>query len=107
MVLKITEEVESDITKIVKVAKRLNAQADEATEYIVQIEDRLNIAKVGKVVWLDSTEPRIGFAKIEGKWGIAVSDPDRLLKKADRATRIAAVSLIPKLLKLIAETLTT
>jgi len=120
MVIEITKEEESDLAKIAKASEKFNAQADEATRYIVEIEGRLNESRVGRVVWLDSPairitkkhpkytvenveDTRIGFAKIGGEWGIAVSNPERLLRKADRATRIAAVPLIPKLLKRIVE----
>lgn len=101
---KIPAEEEADLFKIVETAEKLNAQANEATRYIEAVENRLNEAQVGKVVWLDSpgiSDRVIGFAKVEGVWGIAVKPPERLIRNSDRITRIAAAPLIPELLKLI------
>ena len=116
-VFKITKEEESDLAKISKASDEFNTRANEATQYIEEVENRLNETQVGTVVWLDSPVIRVtekplklkqlGFARVDSVWGIAVKTPERLVRNSDRATRIAAAPLIPKLLELIVKEIET
>lgn len=124
----------SVLSEITDASKELNEAADEANALIAMIEEQLVSAGVGLTVWdgvlshesfnfqdryddpdqLAESEIRLGFAKVENTWGIAVKDEVYvreeeqlvlrrqyiyLLRKADRETRVLAIPELPELLQ--------
>lgn len=139
----VSKDVSSLLRNFQSAATRLNAESDSVNETITSIEQRLVDANVGVEVWLqhallptDSEEVAyretsrtiqwLGFAKLDGKWCIAVKsmrildgffegdtsspfrnilaagDPVRLLSSS-RQLRIAALQLLPDLIELLTE----
>jgi hypothetical protein len=119
---------EGVLAKIAKATKKLNDRADAASRLLTDIEKKLIDSGVGITVWdnafleeyLDDVSYGsvrryfLGYAKIDGEWGIAVSEEidggpntppkefqEFLLRTADRETRILAVPHIPSLLQRI------
>jgi prefoldin subunit 5 len=103
-------------------AARLNSASDEFSKAIVPIEAALKKLNLGVTAWhaYYSASPdesgnywqrRIGYAKIDGKWGLALStisgnvrypDDDEeqwLFTDAPRSMRIEAIDHIPALLE--------
>jgi len=124
-------------------ARRLNESSDSINEILETVESRLVGAGIGIEVWCRTpissvegekgggsesrwTEQRLGFAKVAGRWSLAVKtlevefglfegdssapyeakhrkgDISRLLD-ASRETRIRALSLLEQLAKLLTE----
>jgi hypothetical protein len=119
------------LAKIREAAEDLNEKADKASQHIADIEKKLIDAGVGINVWEDPfvvshtaddhqsgwRRLSLGFARIEGEWGIAVRDvtkggseinplaEERLLRKMGREMRVMATNFIPSLLQRILEDL--
>lgn len=131
------------LSQFTETAGRLNSASDSLNSILSTIEKRLVEANVGVETWLSSdlvqsdsegssggettwTSQVLGFAKIEGEWGLAVKpvkhvsgffqgddncpygmrykdgEPVRLLK-ASREIRIKALEAAPQLIKQLTE----
>ncbi len=119
----LTERVQASFKELSETSIRLNAVSDELGKLILQLESDLKKLNLGIEGWVmchsessingDEMWSRlVGYAKVDGKWGIALrlayedfSNPDRdssdtkLFNEASRDLRIAAIDSIPDLLE--------
>jgi len=113
------QKVQSSYQKLHSVAVDLNATSDQIGKPIVELDSALKKLNLGISAWvtvLSETKPNgtvrhadIGYAKIDGTWGIALRhvkgdyshpDPEEwLFNDAPRSLRLAAIGHIPDLLE--------
>ena len=119
----LSESVTLSYLELSILAHDLNAISDELGTFVSEIDAALKKLNLGISVWvrvggwhdpqtLDYFSETIGYAKVNGKWGIALrtqagneNDPDQttteewLFNEGPRKLRLAAVDKIPDLLK--------
>jgi hypothetical protein len=117
--------VQSSYLQLSTVATDLNAVSDELGKSIAEIDVALKKLNLGLTVWVnthlweenaDYYCEEIGYAKVDGKWGIAIRtvsgncqwpDEDKieqwLFGDAPRKLRLAAIEKIPELLTKLSE----
>jgi hypothetical protein len=117
----LAERVQSSYLELSLVASDLNAISDELGKSISEIDFALKKLNLGVSIWvnisaweedLDYSMEQIGYAKVDGKWGIALRTvsgnhnwPDRdtieqwLFSDAPRKLRVAAIEKLPEMLK--------
>lgn len=104
-----------DIESLTAASADLNAASDELARAIDRIDAMLKKLNWGIMVWVErigvfppdgsKMEASIGYAKIAGKWGLALAgykddgDAQWLFNDAPRWLRIVMVDQIPLLLK--------
>jgi methyl-accepting chemotaxis protein len=117
------ERVQSSYRQLSVAATTLNATSDELGKSIAELDSALKMLNLGISSWVSFNKRsspdgvcysynEVGYAKIDGKWGIALSsvsgdryNPDDdnvecwLFNDAPRALRIQAVAKIPDLLE--------
>ena len=117
------ERISEAFKELAESAARLNAVSDELAKAIAPVDAALKKLNLGVVAWhdyagtqdVDSGEywaHRLGYAKVDGKWGLAISDvsgnvyhPDDydesmwLFNDAPRWMRIRAIDHVPQLLE--------
>lgn len=128
------ERVIDSYSKLSVVAQELNSASDELGNAVTQIDTALKKLNLGVVEWVKlagrPADPQnrefweesdeIGYAKVSGKWGIAIrtvgenlQDPDQsseekwLFNDAPRALRLLAIDKIADLLDALAVKATT
>jgi uncharacterized protein YoxC len=115
------ECISQSFKELTESAARLNAESDELAKAIAPIDAALKTLNLGVVAWHtyagtqdeagDYWAHRVGYAKVGGKWGLAISDvsgsiyhgddyeeAEWLFNDAPRWMRIKAVDHIPQLL---------
>jgi hypothetical protein len=120
----LSERVASSYTKLAHAAKNLNIVSDELGKYVAFIDAALKVLNLGITVWErirgggDQYDPDafwqedLGYAKIGGKWGVALRkvegtyrDPDQadeeqwLYSDAPRYLRLSGIEKLPELLE--------
>lgn len=117
----LAERVQSSYLQLSLVASDLNAISDELGKSISEIDFALKKLNLGVSVWVnisaweedrDYFMEQIGYAKVDGKWGIALRTvsgnhnwPDQdtieqwLFSDAPRKLRVAAIEKLPEMLK--------
>lgn len=116
------DRVAQSLKELSAVAARLNAASDEFSKATAPIDAALKKLNLGVEAWHryagwgpdqdgDYSERRIGYAKVAGKWGLALAtasgstySPDEygeqwLFNDAPRSMRIEAVEHVPALLE--------
>jgi hypothetical protein len=123
----LAEKVQSSFLQLSSVATDLNAISDELGKSIAEIDAALKKLNLGISVWVqvsgrDDQEDQshfseqVGYAKVDGKWGIALRTvsgdhnwPDRdrveqwLFSDGPRKLRLAAIGKLPEMLKRLSE----
>jgi hypothetical protein len=121
----LAERVQSSYLQLSSVASDLNTVSDELGKSIAEIDLALKKLNLGVSVWVDINEweddldyykEQLGYAKIDGKWGIALRTvsgnlnwPDRdeveqwLFSDAPRRLRLAAIETLPDMLKSLSD----
>jgi len=121
----LAERVQSSYLQLSLLASDLNTVSDELGKSIAEIDVALKKLNLGVSVWvnisdwedeLDHYEEQLGYAKIDGKWGIALRtvsgnynwpDQDKveqwLFSDAPRRLRLAAIETLPEMLKKLSE----
>ncbi len=119
----LSSKVQTSFLQLVTAAADLNAVSDELGKSVAELDAALKQLNLGVTVWVqvegntDASDDsywshNLGYAKIDGKWGIALSqvvgnwnDPDGadveswLFNEAPRRFRLAAIGHIPELLQ--------
>lgn len=118
--------VRSSFLQLSAAASDLNTISDELGQCVSEIDAALKKLNVGITAWVDISSnedddlqyyrERIGYAKVEGKWGIALCtvsgshdcpDEDRvdiwLFNEAPRQLRLEAINKLPNLLQKLSE----
>ncbi|MGA8491911.1 MAG: hypothetical protein WB711_15900 [Terriglobales bacterium] len=122
----LAERAQSSYLQLSEVASDLNAISDELGKSISEIDAALKKLNLGISVWveisswegdeLDYYREDIGYAKVTGKWGIALRTvsgnhnwPDRddveqwLFNDGPRKLRLSAIQKVPELLATLSE----
>jgi len=122
----LAEKVQASYLQLSAVASDLNTVSDELGKYVAEIDAALKKLNLGISVWvnvsnwegaeLDYYMEQVGYAKVDGKWGIALrtvsgnhSYPDRdeveqwLFSDAPRKLRLASIETLPEVLKNLSE----
>jgi len=126
----LSERSSAFYSQLLSVAEELNEVSDELGQCIAQIDASLKKLNLGITVWVrvdyweadergnhEFWEELLGYAKINGKWGVCLRrldgnlcDPDAaaqeewLFNDAPRLLRLAAIDRIPELIeRLIAQ----
>jgi hypothetical protein len=122
----LAERVQSSYLQLSAVASDLNTVSDELGKSIAEIDAALKKLSLGISVWVEITRwegdeldyytQDIGYAKVGGKWGVALRTvsgnhnyPDRddveqwLFNDGPRKLRLAAIEKLPELLKKLSE----
>jgi hypothetical protein len=118
------ERVQKAVQQLPTVAATLNAASDDLAGSVSKLDALLKKFNLGVPTWVSFEKSRwddgsyqedIGYAKVNGKWGIAIrtiecdfSDPDSsatkwLFNDAPRLLRVHAVEKIPELLEALLE----
>ena len=123
------ERVASYYSQLSTVAADLNAVSDELGKSISEIDAALKKLNLGITTWVTIRESQeyycdgspfwrwsIGYAKVEGKWGISLSKVDGdlsnqdesnneewLFNDAPRSLRLEAIDKIPELLEKLSQ----
>jgi prefoldin subunit 5 len=122
------EKIQTHFQALSKIASSLNTASDELTSSVSTLGESLKQLNVGLTVWVtfrtrdDDEEPQcydldqIGYAKINGVWGIAIQnvygDESRndhhgmgpwLFNDAPRELRLASVDKLPELIEALAK----
>jgi len=118
---KITK-IQTSFQALSQVAPALNAASDNLTKTVAILDEALKKLNVGLTVWVtfrmhgvedwEYDNDQIGYAKLEGKWGIALrriwgdtngencgGDGPWLFNDAPRELRLQAVDKIPELIE--------
>jgi hypothetical protein len=118
----LAERVKSSYLQLSGVASDLNTVSDELGKSVASVDSALKKLNLGVTVWvsirdwdgedLDYYREQIGYAKVDGKWGIALrtvsgnqNNPDRdnveqwLFSDGPRKLRLSAIEKLPELLK--------
>jgi hypothetical protein len=124
----LSERASEFYSQLSSVANELNAVSDELGKSITQIDAALKKLNLGITVWVaiqtwsgheryenDFWSEELGYAKINGKWGVSLkrvegnfNDPDAadveswLFNDAPRTLRLGAIAKIPELLENLA-----
>jgi hypothetical protein len=117
-----SDRIARSFKELTESAARLNEASDELAKAVAPVDAALKKLNLGIVVWHryagdhdehsgDYWSHRIGYAKIDGKWGLAISTAagnalyedeadveEWLFNDAPRALRIEAIDYIPELL---------
>jgi hypothetical protein len=121
----LAERVQSCYVQLSSVASDLNTVSDELGKSVAEIDDALKKLNLGVSVWVnihdwedefDYYMEQLGYAKVDGKWGIALRtvsgdyrwpDQDKieqwLFNDAPRRLRLAAIETLPDMLKRLSE----
>jgi hypothetical protein len=121
----LAERVQLSYLQLSSVASDLNTVSDELGKSIAEIDFALKKLNLGVSVWakisgwedeLDYHREELGYAKVEGKWGIALRTvtgnynwPDQdnieqwLFSDAPRRLRLASIETLPDMLKRLSE----
>jgi hypothetical protein len=122
----LAEKVQASYLTLSLVASDLNSVSDELGKCVADIDAALKKLNLGISVWVtvvnhdfeDMTYSmeRIGYDKIDGKWGLALrtvegdsNDPERsvseqwLFNDAPRKIRLNSIEKLPQLLKTLSE----
>jgi hypothetical protein len=120
----LAERVQSSYLQLSSVASDLNAVSDELGKSVAEIDAVLKRLNLGISVWVhinswgdeDYSFEDIGYAKVDGKWGIALQTvsgnerwPDQdhveqwLFSDAPRKLRLASIEKLPEMLKKLSE----
>jgi hypothetical protein len=121
----LAERVQSCYVQLSSVASDLNTVSDELGKSVAEIDDALKKLNLGVSVWVNIHEweeefdyymEQLGYAKVDGKWGIALRtvsgdfrwpDQDKieqwLFNDAPRRLRLAAIETLPEMLKSLSE----
>jgi hypothetical protein len=120
----LAERVQSSYLQLSSVASDLNAVSDELGKSVAEIDAVLKRLNLGISVWVhinswgdeDYSFEDIGYAKVDGKWGIALQTvsgnerwPDQdhveqwLFSDAPRKLRLASIEKLPEMLKRLSE----
>lgn len=115
-------KVQSSFQQLADAAKTLNAASDRFSKLVAEIDTALKPLNIGLVCWVNIGGPwrsedgeqeyreQVGYAKIGGKWGIALrtvnevvyrddSDIEQwLFNDAPRQLRLKAIDFIPDML---------
>ena len=118
------ERVSAVFEKLVVSATELNVASDELAKPISEIDAALQKLNLGILTWVKVAgehdqayeyywERSLGYAKVSGKWGIAIraiqghfEDPDEeawRFNDAPRSHRLEALEKLPKLLEELAK----
>jgi hypothetical protein len=118
----LAEKVQASYLQLSAVASDLNTVSDELGKSVTEIDAALKKLNLGISVWvtvsdwageeLDYYIEQVGYAKVDGKWGIALRTisgnhnyPDRdeveqwLFSDAPRKLRLASIETLPEVLK--------
>lgn len=114
--------VQSSFQQLSAAASTLNSASDRLSKLVAELDSALKPLNVGLVCWVDIEPPwtsqdglgisseQIGYAKISGKWGIALRTVDQYLNMgeehiehwafndAPRQLRLKGIDRIPELL---------
>ena len=120
------EKIRTQFQRLSQTASTLNNASDELRESVAFLDEALKKLNVGLTVWItsrsravypgDYDDDQIGYAKINGTWGIALrriwgneQDPEReredgpwLFSDAPRELRLHGVDRIPELIESLA-----
>jgi hypothetical protein len=123
----LVSRVQSSFQQLSTAASTLNSASDRLSELVAELDSSLKTLNVGLVCWVDINRPwtsadglrtysqKVGYAKISGKWGVAVRTVDRheyddypdteewAFSEAPRQLRLEAVEFIPQLLEKLAK----
>jgi len=122
----LSAKVQSCFRQLTTAAADLNVVSDELGKSITELDNSLKKLNLGISVWVsfasndqtngDWISDEIGYAKVNGKWGIAIrivtgnygwgEDQVReeyVFNEAPRAMRLRAISKIPELLQKLSE----
>jgi len=126
----LSAKVQSSYQQLSKVAADLNAVSDELGKSIAELDAALKKLNLGVTTWVQvkaCADPQtgdfegdyLGYAKVGGKWGIALRKtsgncnwaPDEppeewLFNEGPRELRLAAIEKIPELLNKLSEAAT-
>jgi len=122
----LASQVKASFSQLSSVAFDLNIISDELGKSIAEIDDALKKLNLGISVWVEIGKwsrddlaysfENVGYAKVGGKWGIALEsgtglelDPDGetsevwLFSDAPRKLRLSSIEKVPELLKRLGE----
>ena len=122
----LSERVQSSYLQLSSVASELNTISDELGKSIAEIDAALKKLNLGITVWAKISDQndedlnyfmeQIGYAKVDGKWGIALRTvagnhqcPERevteqwLFSDGPRRLRLGAIEKLPELLKALSD----
>ncbi len=122
----LAERVQASYLQLSAVASDLNIVSDQLGKSIAEIDAALKKLNLGISVWVDISNwhgedldyyiQRVGYAKVDGKWGMALrtvsgneNNPERedveewLFSDAPRKLRLAAIEKLPNVLKELSE----
>jgi hypothetical protein len=121
----LAERVQSCYVQLSSVASDLNTVSDELGKSIAEIDSALKKLNLGVSVWINVSDwddsrdyfmEQLGYAKVDGKWGIALRTvegnynwPDQdvieqwLFSDAPRKLRLSAIEKLPEMLKKLSE----
>jgi hypothetical protein len=120
----LAQRVQTSFLQLSAVASDLNTVSDELGKCVNEIDAALKKLNLGVSVWVAVTgedngpfywSEDIGYAKIDGKWGIALrtvsgchpDDEERseawLFNDGPRALRLSAIAKLPEMLKKLSE----
>lgn len=119
------ERVQKAVQQLPTIAATLNAATDELGQSVGKLDALLKKFNLGVPTWVHFVSDRfedafynesLGYAKVNGKWGIAIStskgdfsnpaydrEEEWLFNEAPRLLRINAVEKIPELLEALLE----
>lgn len=119
--------VQTSFQQLSTAASTLNAESDQLTKQVAELDSALKPLNVGLVCWIDlpggwtspdhseSYSEQVGYAKVGGKWGISIRTvkcwefaeeskvEEYAFNDAPRRLRLAAVDYIPELLEALVE----
>ena len=123
----LVSRVQSAFQQLSAAATTLNTASDRLSKLVAELDSALKTLNVGLVCWVNIDDPsfsedgqeeyseQVGYAKINGKWGIAVRTVNDVawaqhvgveewaFSDAPRHLRLKAIDLIPALLDELAK----
>jgi hypothetical protein len=92
--------------ELVVTARRLATASTQLSEAVAPLEAYLKELNLGVEAWVPSAAPEyeFGYAKVEGRWGVAIRETavsrfTWLFAQAPRPARLAGLSAVPALLE--------
>jgi hypothetical protein len=119
------EKIQTHFRALTSTSNSLNAASDELAKVVGALDEALKKLNIGLTVWVTVSrwaddlrhgEDQIGYAKVSGKWGIAlrtfwddeavggpIDEGTWLFNDAPRGLRLSGVDKIPELIEALAK----